>query len=487
MDYNDDNTIIIVEESKLSRKKVIFVMGFLSILAAFAVIRTFFADDGLEKETGIEIQDSCVQIDVKGMHRKIKLPTIYIDGEAEISNLVTEQIYNEVIPEDFGKYYPGVVDEEIQYESEIVNENIISIHFSGYRSYWGSYEDCTKGLNFDLQTGRRISLSDYYMLSDIKAIIEDAREANEIGVDIPLTEEGIEEEIDQFVQLFDSDEYISRTDVFFLKDNQIYFIVPWSDSMKGSMYVELSIDKFDKLLETNKSSEESGQEIIGEIRHTIVGDVEVIEKSFCAEDSVADMDGIGGTQLVTTWDMKYPYFRGEHLWFLKRVNDSIFEFVITQAFDGPREVIHDIEQTYEIAYMDERFVSVLFEGGTSEAMSYSSYSRGMNFDLKTEEILSMEDFYTWPEWEKLMEDAMEQEQLSVQILEGYMEIDGEERKEYLEEYFIPLFQEDSYIKQDNTYFYIKGGYLYFIAPPYPSCKQDTYVKWEVPLEIKDNV
>ena len=61
---------------KNCRKNVIFVMGILSILAAFAVIRTFFADDGLEKETGIEIQDSCVQIDVKGMHRKIKLPTI---------------------------------------------------------------------------------------------------------------------------------------------------------------------------------------------------------------------------------------------------------------------------------------------------------------------------------------------------------------------------------------------------------------------------
>lgn len=234
---------------------------------------------------------------------------------------------------------------------------------------------------------------------------------------------------------------------------------------------------------TFQNNTNTGYEIIGEVKHTIVGDVEIIEKSFCAEDSAADMDGIGGTQLVTTWNMKYPYFRGEHLWFLKRINDSIFEFVITKAFNGSREVIHDVEQTYEITYIDKRFVSVLFEGSTSGGMSYSSYSRGMNFDLQTEERLSLEDFYTWPEWKKLMEDAMEREQLSVQILEGYTKIDDEKRKEYLEEYFIPLFQEDSYIKQDNTYFYIKDGYLYFIAPPYPSCKQHTYVKWEVPLDM----
>lgn len=247
------------------------------------------------------------------------------------------------------------------------------------------------------------------------------------------------------------------------------------------------VQKSEKESSTVKNSTGTGNEIIGEIRHTIVGDVEIIDKAFYAKDAVADMDLIGGTQLVTTWNMKYPYFRGDNLWFLKRVNDSIFEFVITKAFHGPREVDYDIEQTYEITYMDEHFLSVLFEGSTSEDMSYSSYSRGMNFDLKTEELLSLEDFYSWSEWEKLMEDAMEQEKLSVQILEGYMEIDGEERKEYLEEYFIPLFQEDSYIKQDNTYFYIKDGYLYFIAPPYPSCRQHTYVKWEVPLEIKDNV
>lgn len=232
----------------MSKKKVILVLGILFILAAFTVIGAFLADDGLDEETGIEIKDSCAQIDVKGMNRKIMLPTISIDGKAEISNLITEQIYNEMIPEDFGRYYPGVVDEEIQYESEIINESIISIHFFGYRSYWGSYEDCDKGLNFDLQTGRRISLSDHYTLSDMKAIIEDAREASEIRVDIPLTEEGIEEEIDRFVQLFDSDDYISRTDIFFLKDNQIYFIMPWGGSMKGSMYVELSMDKFDKFM-----------------------------------------------------------------------------------------------------------------------------------------------------------------------------------------------------------------------------------------------
>ncbi len=229
----------------------IFGGGCLCILAVYIVGRAISGRDSSNEEIEIEIQDSVAQIDVKGMHRKIELPTIYIDGGNDVSNLIMEQIYNEIIPEDFGQYYPGIVEEEIQYEIEIINEKIMSVHFFGCTDYWGSYVDRDKGLNFDLQTGRAIALSDYYTLSDAKRIIEKAREEDGINVDIPLTEAGIEKEIDHFVQLFDSEEYISRTDVFFLRDNHVCFIVPCGGSMKGSMYVELRMDQFSKLQETD--------------------------------------------------------------------------------------------------------------------------------------------------------------------------------------------------------------------------------------------
>ena len=106
----------------------------------------------------------------------------------------------------------------------------------------------------------------------------------------------------------------------------------------------------------------------------------------------------------------------------------------------------------------------------------------MSFDLKTGELLSLTDFCEWPEWKDLMGNAMEQDQLRSQILRGYMELGEDENREYLEEYFIPLFQG---IEQRNLDFYIKDGYLYFITHAYPSCREDSYVRWEVPLEIQN--
>lgn len=50
-----------------------------------------------------------------------------------------------------------------------------------------------------------------------------------------------------FAQLFDSEEYVNRTDIFFLKDDHIYFIAPLPESMRQSIYMELSLDKFSKL------------------------------------------------------------------------------------------------------------------------------------------------------------------------------------------------------------------------------------------------
>ena len=74
---------------------------------------------------------------------------------------------------------------------------------------------------------------------------DDAGKENEIRIyeEIPETKQ----EIDNFIQLFDSEEYIARTDIFFLKENHIYFIVPWDESGRHYIHVELSLDGFSKL------------------------------------------------------------------------------------------------------------------------------------------------------------------------------------------------------------------------------------------------
>ncbi|MBD5503353.1 MAG: hypothetical protein HDR09_06300 [Lachnospiraceae bacterium] len=199
-------------------------------------------------ETAIDIHDSFFQIETNSIHKRIDFPSIDITDAEDVSNSINEQIYHEIMLENFWEYGHGREETEVQYEIESVGEEIVSIHFHGYQSYVGSYAEYNKGMNFDLQTGKIISLRDYYTLSDIRAIIMNARDRNEISIlDFPVNEEKIEQEIDSFVQLFDSEEYGNRTDIFFLKDDHIYFIAPPPESMRQSIYMELSLDKFSKL------------------------------------------------------------------------------------------------------------------------------------------------------------------------------------------------------------------------------------------------
>ena len=122
-------------------------------------------------KTAINIHDSFVQIETNSIHKRIAFPSIDIADAEDVTNSINEQIYHEIMPEDFLEYGHGREETEVQYEIESVGEEIVSIHFHGYQSYMGSYAEYNKGMNFDLRAGKIISLKDYYTLSDIKAII----------------------------------------------------------------------------------------------------------------------------------------------------------------------------------------------------------------------------------------------------------------------------------------------------------------------------
>lgn len=205
-------------------------------------------EEGKTPETTIKVTDSFVQIETNSINKRISFPSIDIADAEDMSNYINEQIYHEIIPEDFWEYGHGREDTEVQYEIETVGERIVSIHFYGYQSYWGSYAEYNKGMNFNLRTGTLISLKDYYTLSDIKAIIMNARDKNEITIsNLPADEEELQRQIDNFVCFFDSEEYIRCTDNFFIKDNCIYFITSPMKSMREAIYIEMSLDKFRKL------------------------------------------------------------------------------------------------------------------------------------------------------------------------------------------------------------------------------------------------
>lgn len=227
---------------------------------------------------------------------------------------------------------------------------------------------------------------------------------------------------------------------------------------------------------TGKMNGKPKDETAGQTKSTLIGDVIILEKNLYATIEVE------GWEQIKTWNLSYPFFDGDDTWILNQINDRIFELVRGEWMTDSVWVF-STEMTYEITYMDSRLVCVLFEGSASGS-GYHGLSRGMIFDLKTGQLLSLDDFYDWAELKKIMRSAMDKDQLSVQIAGSDIWIEGDKKREYLEKYFVDPMHEEKDSRKYDTWFFIEDGYLCFITEPYPSVKEYTYVRWEVPLDME---
>ena len=121
----------------------------------------------------------------------------------------------------------------------------------------------------------------------------------------------------------------------------------------------------------------------------VIGEIEILEKSMYVEEEIASMDG-----WIVTKYLKYPYFTGGSKKVTDRINEQIFQTVMHENM-AVEDWVTYIEMTYEITFEDEQYLSILLEGNVSRGGGYGEYSRGMNFDMESGELLSMEDICEW--------------------------------------------------------------------------------------------
>lgn len=207
----------------------------------------------------------------------------------------------------------------------------------------------------------------------------------------------------------------------------------------------------------------------------VIGEIEILEKSMYVEEEIASMDG-----WIVTKYLKYPYFTGGSKKVTDRINEQIFQTVMHENM-AVEDWVTYIEMTYEITFEDEQYLSILLEGNVSRGGGYGEYSRGMNFDMESGELLSMEDICEWILIQEAVKKAVEKDNLSVQVGSRDIWLDGEQKEEYLKTDFMDLFKENSYLRTDKNRFFIRDGYLVFIAPSLPSFKGDTYIELEIAL------
>lgn len=196
----------------------------------------------------VKIYPAIIKINNYNTDYNIEYPNIDVSS-SEMLEKFNEQIYNIVFPEKLSQYDKYTRWADITYEITFFNEQFLEIHFMGETAYIGSYAEFDKGMLLNLETGEIMSLSDFYSLSEIKEIIHDAWKKEEITVlELHLIEEDMEGIINDFVDLFDTDEYINQTDNFYISEDHLYFLAPSPESMRQSVYIAMDIEKFPAII-----------------------------------------------------------------------------------------------------------------------------------------------------------------------------------------------------------------------------------------------
>lgn len=188
------------------------------------------------------------EVDMENIH--IEYPYLNYAWD-EPSRKINEQIYNSIIY--YGEAKENLTDNDgcrtdadISYQITYVDDNIISILFSGWivDGVLSRHNNVDVGLNFNLQSGEILSLADFYELEEIRNLVQNAMlEKRLTSENLILDGEQREIYFNDFLSEFDTDDYINRTDNFFIKDGSICFIAYPPPSFKEWVYIELEVEE----------------------------------------------------------------------------------------------------------------------------------------------------------------------------------------------------------------------------------------------------
>lgn len=204
-------------------KKINKLLLFLVICIAVVFFIAYFyyyenaKNQYVPEDNEIKVIDAFFKIEGGFTRTSVKYPVICPESD-EVNEKINRRIYNAVITKDLTEYTKYPNHTEISYETTLFNEQVLNVHLKGDGDIIGSPMFFDKGMLFDLKTGEILGLDYFYEPEDIKSIISSAWEKDKVQVDLPVTKDSQDEIIGEFIKLFESSEYCSQTDNFFIKD-----------------------------------------------------------------------------------------------------------------------------------------------------------------------------------------------------------------------------------------------------------------------------
>lgn len=208
---------------------------------------TLYKAERNNDDAEIEINDirlKTAKVKLGGNVAQVDIEYPYLDDYTnEVAGRINEQIYCTIITEDVFQYKENCEDLRISYEVGYVEDEMLSILFRGEKNTEYACENFEKALNFDIHDGKLLTISDLYEQAEIRRLLSNAIDSNELIVKDTFGEEEKTDKLlkDYFIGLFDNDSYIRRTDNFYIKENKMYFIVESVGETRQNVHIEWNI------------------------------------------------------------------------------------------------------------------------------------------------------------------------------------------------------------------------------------------------------
>lgn len=177
--------------------------------------------------------------------------------------------------------------------------------------------------------------------------------------------------------------------------------------------------------------------------------------------------------------IEYPYLDDYSDEIACKINEQIYQMIVTQDLFQYKDYMEEIDITYEVTFVNSEILSILFSGYISSRGGYTDYDKALNFSISSGELLSIGDFYENTEIKQLLIKATENGSLLVEDIP----LTDEEIKEYLYSHFIEAFDTNYMDKTDN--FYFKDEKMYFIGESVESMRQNVHVVWREDNDSKE--
>lgn len=178
---------------------------------------------------------------------------------------------------------------------------------------------------------------------------------------------------------------------------------------------------------------------------------------------------------IFKYNVEYPYLDEYSNYLAIKINKAIFETVISNNFSTFKDYAEDIVISYEIMYIDEQIISILFSGYISTRGSFSDYLKTITIDLTTGNVLELGDLFSAEEMSLIINEFI----LSDKSIITDDLFNDQLSKSYLQTFFANSFMDTEAFLSDVNSFYIKSKKLCLVGDSLPSMRNILIVEIEL--------